>query len=77
MKGKPFQELPLYASFRHNGQTYLKLGRNMARNEWRQRTVFPGEMVVELLEGGFEGLRVCEELNHRSPGSPSLRARSV
>jgi hypothetical protein len=49
MKRRKFQDVPLRTGFRHGGQRYFKLGKNIARNERQKRTVFPGDLLVELL----------------------------
>jgi hypothetical protein len=42
-----FCDLARGTHFKHGGRAYLKLGQNLARNEWQKRTLFPSELVVE------------------------------
>jgi hypothetical protein len=58
MKRRKFQDVPLRTGFRHGGQRYFKLGKNIARNERQKRTVFPSDMMVELLQDALKESRV-------------------
>jgi hypothetical protein len=46
-----FCDLAPGTHFKHEGLAYVKVGQNLARNERRERTLFPSNLVVEPCQG--------------------------
>jgi hypothetical protein len=50
IKRTKFADVPLGTRFKRDGRIFLKLGRNIAKDEHQTRIIFPSEMEVEALE---------------------------